>query len=90
MIEITHYKEGPTVHIDHFLVNNRSSLTQFDKAAYALGIYTPNYPVPAIPTKVGFMPAHHTQPYPSAYWYVCSTDLLWSFFNLYGMMVEEA
>lgn len=58
------------------------------KYLYECGNFPPNYPVPAIPIRVGYMPAHPSQPYPSAYWYICSDNMLWSCFERFGLVIE--
>lgn len=55
---------------------------------YQRGAFAPRYSVPALPTKVGYMPKHHTQLYPSAYIYISSPRLLWTFFQKFGLVVE--
>ena len=50
--------------------------------------YDPRH-LPVIPIKVGWHPAHWSQPYPSDYWYVTSRDMLWSFFRKYGFVQEH-
>lgn len=62
--------------------------TRHSAYKYAHGGAPPHFPPPAIPIRVGFMPAHHTQIYPSAYWYVASYRLLWSFFKEFGLVIE--
>lgn len=63
----------------------------YTHALYACGELKPNFPMPAIPTTVGYMPEGEwsTQPYPSAYWYVCSRELLWTFFQKFGFIWER-
>lgn len=48
-----------------------------------------HYPVPAIPVKVGFHQAHHTQLFPCAYWYVSTMSLMWTFFDKIGMVEQR-
>lgn len=55
---------------------------------YPMASFT-HYPVPAIPTRVGFRPACEDQPYPSAYWYVSSPYLLWTFWEAWGLVTTE-
>lgn len=60
-----------------------------DLINYMVGNYPPNYPVPAIPIRVGWEPGHPTQMFPSAYWWVTSKDMLWSFFKEWGFVREH-
>lgn len=53
---------------------------------YVEGKEPPHFPVPAIPIRVGYMPADSTQPIaPCAYWYVSSDRLLWSIWKYEGL-----
>lgn len=56
---------------------------------YAEGLLEPNFPVPAIPIKVGFMPWSWQQEYPSGYWYVASRHMLWTMFQRWGLIIER-
>lgn len=56
---------------------------------YFQGRTKPHFPVPAIPTKVGFHFAHSSQMYPSGYWYVSNRNLLWTFFQKFGFIQRE-
>lgn len=84
----------PFTHVRHWAdvsdtIKMMKSVPTIDR--YLHGDLKPNFPVPAIPTTVGYMPEGEwsTQPYPSAYWYVCNKELLWTFFQKFGFVWER-
>lgn len=57
---------------------------------YLSGNRPARYPVPAIPVRVGWMPESSKQQFPSSYWWICSTNMLWSCFEKWGLVVERS
>ena len=56
---------------------------------YAMGRKPPRYPVPAIPTRVGWMPSGINGFVGRPYWYVSTLTYLWTFWKGLGLIEER-
>lgn len=60
-----------------------------DCKGYQDGDYLPNYPMPAIPVRVGWQPTGTNECKDRPYWWVCSMDMLWTFWKDWGLVAER-
>lgn len=58
-------------------------------ASYVCGFEPPNFTLPAIPTRVGWMPSGINGFVGRPYWYVSTLELLWTFWKGLGLIEER-
>lgn len=56
---------------------------------YAIGLDEPNYPVPAIPVRVGWQPTGKNDCQNIPYFWICSRDMLWTAWKDLGIYIEH-
>lgn len=88
MITIVHNQDG--VEVQAFKSDRKICDPRVrDHVSYVTGVNRPNYPVPAIPVKVGYQPKGGGEWDSHSYVYVCSLDMLWTFWSHSVLIVEH-